>query len=110
AAPKGFESKADREKKRAADDERRRKAEEAKRRAEAAEKTREEDEQARIAAYWEALSPQDREKLRAEAFEEGDSVFVQRYRKNRNDPELSACYERLVIDSHIASLLVRKMI
>ena len=105
AAPKGFEAKADREKRLQAEAEKRQKAEEAKRRAEADEHARQEAEQARIRPYFDSLSPEEQERLRADALANANSFFMQQYRRNENDPAISGRYLKLIIDTHISSLL-----
>jgi hypothetical protein len=106
AAPKGFESKADREKKQAAEKERQRKAEEAKRRADATEKAREEAEQARIKAYLDSLSPAEQEELQAAAMAAANPFFLRQYRQSR-EPELSARYLKLIVETHVSGILAR---
>src|SRR6185437_13424373 len=58
--PKGFESKAEQERKRAAEAERRRKVEEGKKRAEAEQLARDQAEQKRIADYLDSLTKTER--------------------------------------------------
>jgi hypothetical protein len=103
--PKGFESKADREAREAAEEEKRRKVKAAKERAEAAEKAREEAEQARTRAYWDSLSGPEQEALRAEALSKANPLFHQRYRQNQKNPDLAERYLKIILDAHITALL-----
>lgn len=105
AAPKGFESRADRKRRLAEAAERQRQAEEAKRRAAAEERAHEEAEQARIKAYLDSLTPEAQEKLRAEALEKANPFFLSQYRKNQATPELSARYLKLILDTHVSGIL-----
>lgn len=103
--PKGFESKANREERLRAQEKATRRAAEAKRRAEEEEKSREEEEQARIKAYLDSLTGEERERLEAEALTDGNPFFIQQYRRNRDHPERSARYLKLLIDSHVMTIL-----
>jgi hypothetical protein len=105
AAPKGFESKADQEKRQAAEAEKKRRADEAKERAEAAERAREEAEQARIKAYWDSLSESEQEAVRADALSNANPLFLQRYRQNQKNPALAEKYLKIILDTRITSLL-----
>lgn len=105
AAPKGFESKAEREKKRAAEEERTRRAQEAKQRAEREQQAREEAEQGRIAAYLEALTAAEREAIEAEALASANSFFVSRYRDPKSSAEAKARYLKLIVDTHVSGIL-----
>lgn len=105
AAPKGFQSKADREKKRAADEERTRRIAEAKQRAEREQKAREEAEQARIAAYLATLTADECEALEAEAVAKATSFFVQQLRRSKGTPETEARYLKLIVDTHVSGIL-----
>jgi hypothetical protein len=108
APPKGFESTADRDRRRGAEAEQRRKVEAARIQAEAEQRARQEVEQARIRAYWDALAPADRACLEAAALAEpGLSFLTQQYRRNRHDPERAERYRRMILDAHILGLLNR---
>lgn len=108
AAPKGFESKADQAKRLAAEAERQRRAVEAKAQAEAAERAREEAEQLRISAYWDSLTPGEREALKEEALSNAGPFYVQQYRRNQKDPASAERYLKLIIQIHISALLDRE--
>jgi len=105
ARPKGFESKAESEKKRAAEQERTRRAEEAKQRTEREQQARDEAEQGRIAAYLEALTVEERGAIEAEAIEKAAPFFVQQLRRNKGSPETEARYLKLILDMHVSSIL-----
>lgn len=107
-APKGFESKAEQDKKRAAAQERNRREEEAKQRATAQEQARHEAEQAHIRAYVDSLSPEEQETLKAEAIADADSFFVAQYRRVQNDPQRSAFYLKLILDTHVSGILAKR--
>lgn len=107
-APKGFESKAVQAKRLEAEKERKRRDEEAKAQAEAAERAREEAEQARISAYWDSLSSDEREALKEEALSNAGPFYVQQYRRNQKDPASAERYLKLIIQIHIAALLDRE--
>jgi hypothetical protein len=102
--PKGFESKAERAKRLAADQERQRKTEETKKRADAAEKAREEADQARIKAYLDSLSPAERDELQAAAMAAANPFFLRQYRQSR-EPELTARYLKLIVETHVSGIL-----
>lgn len=105
AAPRGFESQAERAQREAALDEQRRKVEEAKRKAAEKQQAKEEADQARIKRYWEGLTEEQRQHLREEALRSpGPSFMIKRY-KAQKDPELGAHYLKLILDSHILRLL-----
>jgi hypothetical protein len=82
APPAGFKSRADRERQAEAEARARRQAEEAKRKAAQEEKAREEAEGKRIKDFWEGLSAQDRERVRAEALTQAPSFLVSQYLRN----------------------------
>jgi hypothetical protein len=106
--PRGFESKADKERRLAAEAEQRRKVEEAKRRAENEQKAREEAEQERIKAYWDSLSKKEQDSLRREAFQQHDSAStfaIKRYCQTKGDPEVSGRYLKMILDSYILKKL-----
>jgi hypothetical protein len=104
-APKGFESTAGRARRLAEAEGRRREVQEAKRRAEEEQRTGEDARQSRITAYWDSLSPDDQERLRAEALANASSYFVQQYHRNQGDPKRSAWYLEIILDAHIADRL-----
>lgn len=105
AAPKGFVSKAEREKKRAEELERTKRAQEAKQRAEREQKAREEAEQGRIAAYLEALTAEEREAIEAEAIAKANPFFAQQLRRSKGNPETEARYLKLILDTHVSGIL-----
>ena len=105
AKPQGFESKAEREKKQAAQAERTKRAEEAKKLAEREQQAREEAEQGRIAAYLESLTPDEREALTAEAIAKANSFFVKQYHSNKGNPVTEARYLKLIVDTHVTGIL-----
>lgn len=108
-APKGFESKADRDRRLAAEEERQRRVEEAKKRAEAAERAREEAEQAKINRFWDSLSPGEQESLRKEALSKAGPFYAQQYRRSQKDPALAERYLKLIVGIHIAGILDQEM-
>ena len=105
AAPKGFESKAEIERKRAVELERRRKTEEAKRRAEAEQNAREEAEQARIKGYLDSLTRQERAALESEALAKANPFFASQYRRAKGNPESEARYLRLIVETYVSGIL-----
>lgn len=105
ARPTGFESKAEREKKRVAEQERMRRAEEAKKRTEQEQQARDEAEQGRIAAYLETLNDDEREALKTEAIAKANSFFVQQFRRAKGNPETEARYLKLIVDTHVSDIL-----
>lgn len=105
AAPKGFEPKAERDRKQAAHAERDRKAEEAKRRAEKEQRAREEADQARIAAYLDTLTPDERDALTAEAITKANPFFTRLYHASKGNPVTEARYLKLIIDTHVSGIL-----
>ena len=105
AAPKGFESRAERERKQTQERERRRKAEEAKRRTEAEQQAREAAEQARIQGYLDSLTAEERAALQAEALANANPFFAQQYRRGKGNPESEARYLKLIIETHVSGIL-----
>ena len=105
AAPKGFESPADRARRLEAEEQQRRAADEAKHRGAAAERAQAEDQQARIAAYLEALPPAEREAIRERALA-GSHPLVGLYRRHRGQgtPEEKS-YLKIILEAHILELL-----
>ena len=90
----------------AAQEEQRRKVEEVKRQVEADQRAQEEAEQARIKAYWDALSPAQQERLREEALRRpGLASFVKQYERCRDDPELATRYLKKILEAHILDQL-----
>lgn len=104
-APKGFESKAVIEQRRAAELERKRKADESKRRAEAEEKAREAAEQARIQSYLESLTADERDALQAEALAKANPFFASSLRRAKGNPESEARYLKLIVETHVSGIL-----
>jgi hypothetical protein len=105
AAPKGFESQADRAHRLAAEAEQRRQAEARKRRSEAEQRAREQAERARIDGYWDSLSPGAREALTADALAEANSFVLGLYRKSRKGSPEAERYLKIILDIHITGLL-----
>ncbi len=105
APPKGFESKAEREKKRTAEQDRTRRAAEAKQRAEREQQAREEAEQRRIAAYLGSLTVSEREALEAEALANAVPFFAQQFHRSKGNPETEARYLKLILDTHVSGIL-----
>ncbi len=103
--PKGFESKTAREQKQADELERKRQAEEAKQRTEAAEKAREQAEQLRVSAYLDALTPEEREALQAEALAQANPFFARQYRQSKGNAESEARYFKLIVAMHVSGIL-----
>ena len=108
SAPKGFESKADREKRLQAEAEKRQKAEEAKRRAEAEDQARQDAEDARIRAYVDSLSSEEQERLRDDALKHANPFFLKQYQRTKGDPTLSAPYLKLILDTHVSGFLAER--
>lgn len=79
AAPKGFESKADRERRQAAEQERQRQEAEAKRR-EREQQARERAEHAKVLKHWNGLDQAEREQLDREALERAEPSIATVYR------------------------------
>ena len=105
AAPKGFESQADRAHRLAAEAERRRQAEAAQRRAEAEQRAREQAERARIDGYWDSLCPAARAALTADALARANSFVLGLYRKSRKGSPEAERYLKIILDIHITGLL-----
>jgi len=105
AAPKGFESEADRARRREAEAAQRLEAEAARRRAEAEQRAREEAERARIDGYWDSLSPGAREALTADALARANSFVLKLYRKSRPGSPEAERYLKLILDIHITGVL-----
>lgn len=105
AAPRGYESRADRERRERAAREQRRALEEAKRKAIEDREARERAERERVERYWEGLTPEERERVQSEALARAEPNLLRRYRRLRNDPKLAAPTLKLILDSHILSLL-----
>ncbi len=105
AAPKGFESFAEREKRKAAEAVKKRQAEDAKRRAEAEQKAKEEAEQTRIDAYWDSLPPAEQASLKDEALGKANGFVHGLYRKNKNNPAAADRYLKIILATHITAIL-----
>jgi hypothetical protein len=103
--PKGFESRTAREEKQADELERKRQVEEARRRTEAAERAREEAEQLRVGAYLDALTPEEREALQAEALAKANPSFARQYRRSKGDAKGEARYLKLIVAMHVSGIL-----
>jgi hypothetical protein len=104
-APKGFESKANRATRLAAEEERERRVEEAKARAEAAGRAREEAEQAKIKRFWDSLSTGEQKALQEEALSKATPFYAQQYRRSRKDPASAERYLKLIVGIHISVIL-----
>jgi Replication initiator protein A len=105
AAPKGFESEADRSRRLEAEEEQRRARAEARHQGQTQERAREEALQARITAYWDALSPDDREALRERALAQPHPL-LSLYRRHRGQgTPAERRYLKLILDAHIIELL-----
>lgn len=106
AAPKGFESQADRARRLAAEEAQQRPVAEAQRRAEAEQQAREEADQARMTAYWDSLSPEAQEQLRAEAIAQADALFAGPYRQHQHsNSERAEFWLKIILANHISKLL-----
>lgn len=107
AAPKGFESKAEREAKQTAERERIQKIAEAKRRAEEAEREREAAETARIASYLASLSDDELKALEAEALAKANPFFASQLRRavKDGDAKSEARHRKLILDTHVSGIL-----
>lgn len=111
SAPKGFESKADRDRKAAGERDRVRKAEEAKLRGQAEAEAREEADRERVKSYWDALTPAAREKLREEALAAANPFYLAKYRKEQGkQPDGENRYMQLILDIHILDKLSREFL
>jgi Replication initiator protein A len=105
AAPQGFESEADRSRRLEAEEEQRRARAEARHQGQTQERAREEALQARITAYWDALSPDDREALRERALAQPHPL-LSLYRRHRGQgTPAERRYLKLILDAHIIELL-----
>ena len=105
APPPGFEPKADREKRREAEETKRRKEQEEARR-NMAEEARERAVQAEILKYWNDLSLDEQTKLEAEALDQAEAELVSSYRQmqvTRNP--LAPMYLKRIREAHIRKLL-----
>lgn len=58
-----------------------------------------------VTANCDSLSPDEQERLRAEALAKARSDFVQQYCRSQGDPKLSAGYLKIILEGHIAGLL-----
>ncbi len=105
AAPKGFESAADRARRREAAPGQRRAEAAARRRDAAAERAGEEAQQARIAAYWESLGPADREALQQRALTQTHPLLALYRRHRGKGTPAERRYLKLILDAHIVGLL-----
>jgi hypothetical protein len=105
-APRGFVSKAEQERRLAAQEEQRRKVEQIKRAAEQEQQARYEAEQERITAYWNSLSTAEREKVTAKAMSQPSlGFFVRQYRVAGKSQDLSDRYLKLILDTYILKKL-----
>lgn len=60
---------------------------------------------AQIAEYLAALTPEQREELKREAFANANPFFLQQYDRSQNSPDVSAHYMRLIVETHISARL-----
>jgi hypothetical protein len=105
AAPKGFEPEADRARRLEAEEGRRRAQVEARSQGRQEERARQETQQARVAAYWDALGPAEREALEARALA-GSHPLLGLYRRHRGQgTPAERRYRKLILDAHIIELL-----
>jgi hypothetical protein len=105
AAPRGFESKANRAKREEAERQQRQREAEAKRR-QKEEQARDRATQTKVTEYWNGLGVAEQKKLDAEALEQADDSLVNSYREmvtNRNP--LASTFLKLIRDAHIRNIL-----
>ncbi len=105
ARPQGFESRAERAKRREAEEaKRRREQEEARRRK--AEQARERAAQVKTLDYWNGLSPEEQASLEAEALEQADETLAATYREMqaKRNPVAPMCLKH-IREAHIRKLL-----
>jgi hypothetical protein len=105
AAPRGFESQAEKRQRAAAVEAQRRKVDEAKKKAAEEQRARELAERERIRNYWESLGEDGREQLKRDALASPTLTFMVRRYRLQKDPELMAHYLKAILDSHILKLL-----
>lgn len=105
ALPRGYESEAQRRRRAAELEEQRRKVEEAKRLVARESRAREDADQARIKAYWDALSDADREALKADALASPNLAFLAKRYRGQKDPEAAARTLKTILDGHILERL-----
>ncbi|MFO0887914.1 MAG: replication initiator protein A [Isosphaeraceae bacterium] len=105
AAPRGFVSQAERDRRQAELDEQRRKVEEAKRRAAEEQRAKEAAERARIDAFWTKLTEAEQERLKQEALASSSLNFMVRRYKAQQDSTLASTYLQVILDTHILKLL-----
>jgi hypothetical protein len=106
APPRGFVSKAEHERRVAAQEEQRRKVEEARQKAEEEKRAKEDADQARIKAHWSSLSEKQREELTQEAMKQPESGFyVRQYKQAVRDGGRSDFYLKMILDNYILKKL-----
>ena len=105
AAPKGFEIQVDRISRTEAVREEQQREAEAKQRRDAEERASEEAQQARIAAYWGALSPAEREALQERALAQPHPLRGLYRRHQGQDTPTERRYLKLILDTHIIELI-----
>ena len=105
AAPKGFETKADRAKREEAKREQQRQEAEAKRRQKEAE-AREQAIHAKVTKHWNSLTPAEQQKLDAEVLERAEESFAKSYRElaETKNP-IAKSFLKVIRDAHIRRLL-----
>jgi hypothetical protein len=105
AAPPGFEPEADRARRLEAEQGQGRAQAEARRQDRQEERDREQAQQARIAAYWDALGPAEREALEAQALA-GSHPLMGLYRRHQGQgTPAERRYRKLILDAHILQRL-----
>jgi hypothetical protein len=101
-APKGFESKVVRARRRTAEDSRRRSTSEKRSALAAREEARLEARKDPVRRYWNSLTPVEQEQLTCEALSEGDPWLVDRYEEQRESkPHLAEPFLEIIIDRFI---------
>ncbi|ADV64313.1 hypothetical protein Isop_3757 (plasmid) [Isosphaera pallida ATCC 43644] len=105
APPRGFESRADRERREREALQQRRALEEARRKAIEEREARDRAERERLDRYWNALSPAEQERVQHEALRQAEPGLLRRYRRLQNDPHRAAPTLKLILESHLLRLL-----
>lgn len=106
AAPRGFVSKAEQERRLAIQEEQRRKVEAAKERSEREQQAKFEAEQARIQSHWNSLSPRQQEKLQTDAMTEPSlRFFVEQFKAAKDNRQVQERYLKMIIDNYILKQL-----
>lgn len=103
ARPKGFESKAERERRAEAEREKRRQEAEMKQR-ERAERARHAAEEAKIKKHWNSLAPADQEQLDRDAIESSTDELRKSFETSKGGP-VEAMMKKFIREAHIRKLL-----